>query len=149
MEIIYMTNVEKLKKIYAIDSNLEDAYILPIVLKCQDLIIQPLFCEKDYDKIIDEIANDSVSEQTAKILNYIEPIIAQYVLAESIYSTAFKSKNNPDYQENAKSLYTEINYLNGKYMADVKQYTTKLYKYLCKIGIAHKESGAKFGICIW
>lgn len=149
MEIIYMTNVENLKKIYAIDKNLEDNYILPIILKCQDLIIQPLFCEKDYDKIIHEIANDSVSEQTAKILSYIEPIIAQYVLAESIYSTAFKSKNNPDYQENGKSLYTDINYLNGKYMADVKQYTTNLYKYLCKIGIAHKESGAKFGICIW
>ena len=149
MEIIYMTNVENLKKIYAIDSNLEDSYILPIILKCQDLIIQPLFCSTDYDKIIEEISTDTVTPQTANILKYIEPIIAQYVLAESIYSTAFKSKNNPDYQENAKSLYTEINYLNGKYMADVKQYTTKLYKYLCKIGIAHKESGAKFGICIW
>ncbi len=149
MEIIYMTNVENLKKIYAIDSNLEDSYILPIILKCQDLIIQPLFCSTDYDKIIEEISTDSVTEQTATILKYIEPIIAQYVLAESIYSTAFKSKNNPDYQENAKALYTEINYLNGKYMADVKQYTTKLYKYLCKIGIAHKESGSKFGICIW
>lgn len=149
MEIIYMTNVEKLKKIYAIDSNLEDSYILPIILKCQDLIIQPLFCSKDYDKIIEEISTDTVTPQTATILSYIEPIIAQYVLAESIYSTAFKSKNNPDYQENSKALYTEINYLNGKYMADVKQYTTKLYKYLCKIGIAHKESGAKFGICIW
>ena len=149
MEIIYMTNVENLKKIYAIDSNLEDSYILPIILKCQDLIIQPLFCSKDYDKIIEEISTDTVTPQTATILSYIEPIIAQYVLAESIYSTAFKSKNNPDYQENAKALYTEINYLNGKYMADVKQYTTKLYKYLCKIGIAHKESGAKFGICIW
>ena len=149
MEIIYMTNVENLKKIYAIDSNLEDSYILPIILKCQDLIIQPLFCSKDYDKIIEEISTDAVTEQTATILSYIEPIIAQYVLAESIYSTAFKSKNNPDYQENAKALYTEINYLNGKYMADVKQYTTKLYKYLCKIGIAHKESGSKFGICIW
>ena len=149
MEIIYMTNVENLKKIYAIDSNLEDSYILPIILKCQDLIIQPLFCSTDYDKIIEEISTDTVTPQTATILSYIEPIIAQYVLAESIYSTAFKSKNNPDYQENSKSLYTEINYLNGKYMADVKQYTTKLYKYLCKIGIAHKESGAKFGICIW
>lgn len=149
MEIIYMTNVENLKKIYAIDSNLEDSYILPIILKCQDLIIQPLFCSTDYDKIIEEISTDTVSEQTANILKYIEPIIAQYVLAESIYSTAFKSKNNPDYQENSKALYTEINYLNGKYMADVKQYTTKLYKYLCKIGIAHKESGSKFGICIW
>lgn len=149
MEIIYMTNVENLKKIYAIDSNLEDSYILPIILKCQDLIIQPLFCSKDYDKIIEEISTDTVTPQTATILSYIEPIIAQYVLAESIYSTAFKSKNNPDYQENSKSLYTEINYLNGKYMADVKQYTTKLYKYLCKIGIAHKESGAKFGICLW
>ena len=149
MEIIYMTNVENLKKIYAIDSNLEDSYILPIILKCQDLIIQPLFCSTDYDKIIEEISTDTVTPQTANILKYIEPIIAQYVLAESIYSTAFKSKNNPDYQENAKALYTEINYLNGKYMADVKQYTTKLYKYLCKIGIAHKESGAKFGICLW
>lgn len=149
MEIIYMTNVENLKKIYAIDSNLEDSYILPIILKCQDLIIQPLFCSTDYDKIIEEISTDTVTPQTANILKYIEPIIAQYVLAESIYSTAFKSKNNPDYQENSKSLYTEINYLNGKYMADVKQYTTKLYKYLCKIGIAHKESGAKFGICLW
>ena len=149
MEIIYMTNVENLKKIYAIDSNLEDSYILPIILKCQDLIIQPLFCSTDYDKIIKEISTDTVTPQTATILSYIEPIIAQYVLAESIYSTAFKSKNNPDYQENSKSLYTEINYLNGKYMADVKQYTTKLYKYLCKIGIAHKESGAKFGICLW
>ena len=149
MEIIYMTNVENLKKIYAIDSNLEDSYILPIILKCQDLIIQPLFCSTDYDEIIHQISTDAVTEQTATILSYIEPIIAQYVLAESIYSTAFKSKNNPDYQENAKSLYTEINYLNGKYMADVKQYTTKLYKYLCKIGIAHKESGSKFGICIW
>ena len=149
MEIIYMTNVENLKKIYAIDSNLEDSYILPIILKCQDLIIQPLFCSKDYDKIIEEISTDTVTPQTATILSYIEPIIAQYILAESIYSTFFKSKNNPDYQENAKALYTEINYLNGKYMADVKQYTTKLYKYLCKIGIAHKESGAKFGICLW
>ena len=149
MEIIYMTNVENLKKIYAIDSNLEDSYILPIILKCQDLIIQPLFCSTYYDKIIEEISTDTVTPQTATILSYIEPIIAQYVLAESIYSTAFKSKNNPDYQENSKSLYTEINYLNGKYMADVKQYTTKLYKYLCKIGIAHKESGAKFGICLW
>ena len=149
MEIIYMTNVENLKKIYAIDNNLEDSYILPIILKCQDLIIQPLFCSTDYDKIIEEISSDTVTPQTATILSYIEPIIAQYVLAESIYSTAFKSKNNPDYQENSKSLYTEINYLNGKYMADVKQYTTKLYKYLCKIGIAHKESGAKFGICLW
>ena len=149
MEIIYMTNVENLKKIYAIDSNLEDSYILPIILKCQDLIIQPLFCSTDYDKIIKEISTDTVTPQTATILSYIEPIIAQYVLAESIYSTAFKSKNNPDYQENSKALYTEINYLNGKYMADVKQYTTKLYKYLCKIGIAHKESGAKFGICLW
>jgi hypothetical protein len=148
MEIIYLASVERLKELYTIDSNLEDGYILPIIIKCQDLVLKPIFCKKDWDNIIKEVKEDTFTGNTEEILRYFEPIIAHYILAESIYAIAFKNKNNPDYLDK-NDIYKEITYLNGKYMSDVKAYKNILIEYLCTIGMVSKKSDFNMGVCLW
>jgi hypothetical protein len=135
--MILMIGLKTLKESYPVDDNIEDKYILPVIQKCQDFIIAKVLGLTKYNQLLNDIENDSVSESDEILIKtYIHPIIGYYVLSEVIYATAYKIKNNPDYQNNPNSdRFEELTKISKKYLNDSQTYEQILRDYICREGL--------------
>lgn len=138
MAKIYLISINTLKDNYIVDDNIDDKYILPNITKCQDFIIKPILGEDKYNEIINQIDTDTVtSDNNILIKDYIQPVIAYYVLSETVYSTAYKIKNNPDYQNNQNTdRFDELVRISKKYLNDSQHYEQILRDYICDNSIS-------------
>lgn len=83
-----------LKNEFLLDQNLDEGYITPLIKKAQDLIIKPLLGKILYDEIIEQFANDSLTEKNNTLIEeYVQPIIGWYCASEVVYAVAYKLKN--------------------------------------------------------
>lgn len=143
-----MISIKTLKDTYLIDDNLSDKYILPVIKKGQDFIINPLLGKTVYDTIINEIETDNLSDDSKIILNKIEPILAYYVMSEVIYSTAYKLKNQ-GLEENVDSnRFNELVRISKKYLLDSQHYESLLKDFISpctKKGTSIYKSGLYIG----
>lgn len=121
-----MISIKTLKDTYLIDDNLSDKYILPVIKKGQDFIINPLLGQTLYDTIIEQIETDSLSDDNKIILNKIEPILAYYVMSEVIYSTAYKLKNQGLEENVDANRFNELVRISKKYLIDSQHYESLL-----------------------
>jgi hypothetical protein len=152
-----MISINTLKQEYLIDDNIDDKYLLSIIKKGQDFIITPLLGLTKYNQLISDINNDSVNQaDNTLIKTYIQPVLAYYVMSESVYATAYKFKNNPDYQNSQNAdRYNELVKISKKYLIDSQHYEQILREYICDEGIVLsttdgpiKQSGYKTGLYI-
>lgn len=145
--MIYLIGIQTLKDLFGFDENIEDVYILPNIIKCQDFIIEPLLGKDKYNEIIDQIEADSVTvANDLFIKKYIHPIIAYYVKSEAIYSVAYKLKN-AETEVNAER-FNELVRLSKKYLNDSETYQMILKKYVCEnsVSILPEKNTFKTGI---
>lgn len=129
----YLISLETLKKNYSFDENLSDKYILPIIQKGQDFIIRKVLGTTKFNQLLVDTENKSVSDDDKILINqYIHPVLAYYCLSEVIFATAYKVKNNPDYQ-NQQSIdrFNELIKISNKYLIDSQTYETILREYIC------------------
>lgn len=133
---VQLISTNKLKNNYLLDDNLDDAYIIPQIIKCQDFIIEPLLGEVKYNEIILQVSGNTVSAQNDILISeYIQPIIAYYVMSEVIYVTAYKFKNK-GIETGDGYKYDELVKLSNKYRADSDAYQIRLKDYVCDEGIS-------------
>lgn len=131
----YLISLTTLKNDYPIDDNLEDKYILPNVIKCQDFIIRPLLGEPKWLELIAQIDGDTVSNENDELIKeYIQPIIAYYVMSEVTYSTAYKLKNQGLEDANNASRFGELVKIANKYLIDSDQYQSRLKQWMVLYG---------------
>lgn len=131
----YLISLETLKNDYPLDDNLEDKYILPNITKCQDFIIRTLLGEVKWKEIIEEIDNDNVSTQNEELIKeYIQPIIAYYVMSEITYTTAYKLKNAGLEDANNAYRFSELVKIANKYLIDSDQYQSRLKQWMLLYG---------------
>jgi hypothetical protein len=131
---IYLISLTTLKNDYPFDDNLEDKYILPNIIKCQDFIIRPLVGEAKWKEIIDQITDDNVSTQNEELIKeYIQPVIAYYVMSEISYTTAYKLKNAGIEDSNAYR-FNELLKIANKYLIDSDQYQSRLRQWMILYG---------------
>lgn len=131
-----------LKSEYNVDDNLDDKYLTSNIIKGEDFIIKKILTETKYNELITQISTQSVSAENEKLIKqYIKPCLAYYVLSEVVYSTAYKMKNNPDYQNNPSSgeRFNELVRVSKHYLNDSKQYEELLKEYMCDNSITKNE----------
>lgn len=127
----YLISLQTLKADYPIDENLDDKYIKPQILKCQDIIVRPLLGDDKWDEIINQIDNNSVStDNDILIKDYIQPLIAYYVMSEVVYATAYKLKNEGIADPNSDR-FNELVKISKKYLIDSDSYQSRLKQYMC------------------
>ena len=123
-----MISFETLKNEYLIDENLEDKFMQSNIKKCQDFIIREILGEDKFNQLLESIDNGSVSASDNKLIReYIQPVIAYYVMSEVVYTTAYKFKNSP--VETGK--FDELIKVSNKYRHDCDKYQELLKEYMC------------------
>lgn len=133
--MIQFISTNKLKSNYLIDDNMDDNYIKPIIVKCQDFIIYNLLGDSLYNEISQQLTGDTLTEINENLLlNYIQPIIAYYVQSEVVYATAYKLKNQ-GVETGDSYRFSELVKISNKYMNDCNQYQQRLKEYVIEEGI--------------
>lgn len=133
--MVQFISTNKLKTNYLIDDNMDDNYIKPIIVKCQDFIIYNLLGDELYNEISNQIvASGLTSVNEILLLDYIQPIIAYYVQSEVVYATAYKLKNQ-GVESGDQNRFGELVKISNKYMNDCNQYQQRLMDYVVKEGI--------------
>lgn len=146
--MILMISIKTLKDSYLIDDNLSDKYILPVIKKGQDFIIRPILGEKLYSQIIEEIENDTLTDNSKDILNKIEPILAYYIMSETVYSLAYKLKNEGLENNDSSNRFDELVRISKKYLLDSQHYESLLKDFInpcTKDGVNIYKSGLYLG----
>lgn len=131
-----------LKLEYNVDDNIDDKYLISSIIKGEDFIIKKILTADKYNELIAQISSNTVTvDNELLIKQYIRPCLAYYVLSEVVYSTAYKMKNNPDYQNNPSSSerFNELVRVSKHYLNDSKQYEELLKEYMCDNSITKNE----------
>ena len=129
----YLISLDTLKKYYQIDDNLDDKYILPVVKKGQDFIIRKVLGITKYNQLLSDVDNSTLNDADKLLINtYIQPVLAYYCLSEVVYATAYKFKNNPQYQNQQNvDRFAELIKISNKYLLDSQAYEQILRDYIC------------------
>lgn len=131
---IYLISLTTLKADYPIDNNIEDKYILSNIIKCQDLVIKPLLGVDKWNEIITQIDTNSVSDKNEELIKeYIQQIIAYYVMSEVVYTTAYKLKNE-GVENGDSSKFNELVKIANKYLIDSDHYQSRLKEWMVLYG---------------
>lgn len=143
--MILLISLRTLKEQYLIDDNLEDKYLIPVISKGQDFIIKPLLGNVKYNQLLNDIDNNTVSVDDDELIKkYIQPTLAYYIMSEVVYSTAYKLKNNPDYQSNPDyNRFDELIRISKHYLNDSKTYEQILRTYIYDKGIVLSSDDGK------
>lgn len=126
--MILLISIKTLKDSYLIDDNMSDKYLISNIVKGQDFVIKPLIGEK-YEEIVEQIENDSLSDDNKYLLAKIEPVLAYYVMSEAMYSSAYKFKNKGLEDANNASKFSELVAISKKYLLDSQHYAQILGDY--------------------
>lgn len=146
--MILFISVTDIKDLSVLDDNIEDKYIIPNIIKCQDFIIKPLLGEARYNQMEYQISWNVLSESDKNLLEkYIQPVITYYVISEVVYSTAYKLKNL-GLETGDSSKFDELVKLSKKYLIDSEQYQQILRDYMRDNGISEdpEYTGPKSGL---
>lgn len=134
--MILFISMPTLKSEYLLDDNLDENYILPIIVKCQDFIIKPLLGDTLYSTMKNQISGGTLSETNKVLLeDYIHPIIGYFVQSEVVYATAYKLKNQ-GLENGDSNRFNELVKISSKYMNDCNQYQQIFREYVCEEGIS-------------
>lgn len=154
--MILLISIKTLKEEYLVDENMDDKYLLSIIKKSQDFIIQPLLGITKLDELLDQVDNNTVTDDNATLIKeYIQPVIAYYVLSEIVFSTAYKMKNQ-GVVDGDQYKFNELVSVANHYLKDSQHYEQLLRDYLFRANIIlplltaeeSKASGFNTGIFI-
>lgn len=145
--MILLISLKTLKDKYFFDDNIEDKYILPNIQKGQDFIIKPILGATKYIELLTQIEGGTVTAQNRELIDaYIQPALAYFVMAETIYSTSYKFKNLPLSETNPNSSrWDELVRLSSKWRKDSEWYQQILKSYINNCVVTEPDkSGSTF-----
>lgn len=108
MARVYLISTETLKKNSIINNNVDDMYVLPAIEYSQDAGLQPLIGTKLYNKLMDLVADGSITGATDyKMLldEYITPYLINKVTANIQLPLTFKLRNQGVIQQTGDNTY--------------------------------------------
>lgn len=129
-------SLERLKSPeFGFDTNTEQHYIIPSIVKGQKFLIKPILGDNFYNllvKYIEDLKNNLVSNNTEYdmlIDDYIAPALAYYVKSEILYNTMYKMKNN-NLDGGSTERFNELVLISKKYLADSDSFLSLLKEYM-------------------
>lgn len=141
--MILLISIKTLKEQYLFDDNIDDKYVLSNIQKCQRFIINGLLGDDKYNEILNQVSGNTVTSANSYLITeFLQPIIAYYVMSEVVFSTAYKLKNKGiEFADNDR--YSELMSISRKYLLDSEQYQQLLRDYLCDNSIITDNEGKK------
>lgn len=150
MARVLLVSEQTLKQNSVINNNVDGMYILPAIEYAQDAGLQPLLGTKLYNKLMDLVADGSITGATDyKYLldEYVEPYMINKVTADIQIPLAFKMRNQGVVQQTGENTYVPSlkdmqyvvqNYENkanfyGQRMSDYLHVNHSKYPEYCKI----------------
>ena len=136
MSKVKFISTEYLKENSTIEDNLDDAKLVPFIYKAQDIHLQSVLGTTFYNHLKDAVINSTLtSDEESLVRDYIQPMIVEYVVYESLPFLSNKLTNKSVMQENSEfgtpSALQEIKYLRNTVRDMAEFYSSRLVKFLC------------------
>ena len=139
MENTLLINYDDILFYTQITGEIDQYRIMPHILNAQILYLEPILGTSLYEKILNLVANDTISGSTnynTLLLQYITPSVVFHTMELFIPLNAFQIADGGTFQftpSNAQySPLTDIDKIATKYKIVGSKYDDKLYAYLCK-----------------
>lgn len=137
MSIVLFISETKLKESSAINGNVDDVLIRPIILECQRLYIEPIVGTGVYNQLITQVADSSLSALNTTLLNeYIVPCLIAYVKYECPVELNYKFTNKNVSKKNSENStpndLEETRFLMDRLKNKAQYYAERVTKYLCE-----------------
>lgn len=135
MNITLLVSETTLKQQTVINDNVDNCYIMPSIVKAQDIGLQPLIGTVLYRKLLGMVQHDLLTEPCRVLLDeYITPYLCNKVAEEIQWALFAKIRNNgivtsQDNQTQQLSI-SDCEYLRKKYQYDADFYGRRLTDYL-------------------
>lgn len=119
-----------------IEMNVDDSKITPVIIKVQRVYLQQILGSYFYDHLSDAVANSTLTTAEENLIrNYIQSMVAEYVVYEALPFLNYKATNKAISKESSEfsqaSDLDEIKYLRSN-IKDMAEFLSKrLSKYLC------------------
>jgi len=136
-----MTNVkfiscEYVKDNTIIEMNVDDAKINPTIFKVQRVYLQQILGSYFYDHLSEAVANSTLTTAEENLIrNYIQNMLAEYVVYELFPFLNYKSTNKAVSKESSEysqpADLDEIKYLRSNVKDMAEFFSRRLAKYLC------------------
>jgi hypothetical protein len=128
--------VDYLKENTTINDNVDSNILVPYIYKSQDTHLQEVLGSTFYNRLKEGVVNSDLNaDETALILTYIQPMVAEWTLYEVLPHLNYKFTNKSISKESSEwstsSELSELKYLRGSIRDLAEFYSERLIKYLC------------------
>lgn len=137
MSIVKFISETKLKELSAINGNVDNALIQPIIVECQRIYIEPILGTGLYNEVTNQIIGSTLTALNATLLNdYIIPCLVAYIKYEAPLELNYKFTNKNVSKKNSENSspndLEETRYLMDRYKNKAEYYAERITKYLCE-----------------
>lgn len=136
MSKVKFISTKFLKENTTIQDNVDDDILVPFIYKSQDTHLQQVLGTTFYDRLKDGVvADDLNADETALIDDYIQNMVAEWTLYESLPHLNYKLTNKAISKESSEfsvnSELNELKYLRESVRDMAEFYTKRLQVFLC------------------
>ena len=133
--IVQFITTEYLRSVVPIEQNVDDARLVPYIIQGQDLYVQGVIGESGYNALKDGITGNTLtSDEVYLMLNFIQPMVANYAFYLAIPHIAYKPTNKSISKESSEYSQPldleEMKYLRNGVKDVAEFYTRRMVKYL-------------------
>lgn len=137
MAKVFLVSEATMKKNSVVNNNVDGMYLLPAIEYAQDAGLQPIIGTKLYNKLMDLVADGTISGATEyKLLldEYVTPYLINKVTADIQLPLSFKLRNQGVLQQTGENTYVpsikDIQYLIQHYQNQADFYANRMSDYL-------------------
>lgn len=135
MKTIYLISTTLLKENSAINNNVDDTLLLNAILEAQEIELQQTLGSRLYNRILNDIDNDSLSGDYKTLVDdYCQKVVVYYATARAIpyvhYKIVNKGVNSQSSENSTPTAFNEMNFLMKKVENDAEYFNQRLADYL-------------------
>jgi len=133
---ILFISTNYMKQNSVINDNVDDQYLIPNIVKAQDLYLEPILGTDLYQKLRSDITAGSVTGAYKTLVdNHVQKTVREWALYEATISLNYKYTNKSislkSSDNSAPAENSEIVYLREQIRNTAEYYSERMTKYLC------------------
>jgi len=135
MKALFISRTDLVKNTI-IDGNVDTDKFIQFISIAQDIHIQNYLGTKLYEKIENDIINDTLTGDYLKLVtDYIQPMLIHYAMVDYLPFAAYQVKNGGVFKHNSENAETvskdEVDFLIQKERDFAEYYTRRFVDYIC------------------
>ena len=135
MKALFISRTDLVKNTI-VDGNVDTDKFIQFIKIAQDIHIQNYLGTKLYEKIENDILNDTLTgDYLTLVTSYIQPMLIHYAMVDYLPFAAYQVKNGGVFKHNSENAETvskdEIDFLVQKQRDFAEYYTRRFVDYIC------------------